>query len=44
MSRLFGCIHPDGRGRETISMPRGMALVAVLWLLVLLTVLVSVLA
>lgn len=44
MSRLFGCIHPDGRGRETISMPRGMALVAVLWLLVLLTVLVTVLA
>ena len=38
MSCLFGYIHPDGRES------RGMALVAVLWLLVLLTVLVTVLA
>ncbi len=38
MSRLFVRIHPDTRR------PRAMALVAVLWLLVLLTVLVTVLA
>jgi len=44
MTCLFDRIHPDGRGRGAISMPRAMALVAVLWLLVLLTVLVTVLA
>ena len=44
MNCLFDRIHPDGRGHGAISMPRAMALVAVLWLLVLLTVLVTVLA